>query len=159
MAIRDEIEEQFQANLGRVRELVDLSEAMNRSRARKPKPSSDLLRAAVVLLHATLEDLLRSLAEWKLPTALATSVERIPLGGTDRGQERFTRVDLAGYRGRSVDSVIAQSIAGYLERSSYNHPGDIGELLGKISVDLSIEKDVRDDLAIRSRAMVINVSA
>jgi len=36
-------------------------------RARQPVTEVDLLRAAVVFLHATLEDALRSALEWKWP--------------------------------------------------------------------------------------------
>jgi hypothetical protein len=149
MTEREEIEQQFRANLERVTGLVGLyEEVAARGRGRKAVPDSDLLRAAVILLHATLEDLLRSLAEWKLPTASATSLERITFGGAKKGKEQFTLVDLAEFRGQSVDEVIARSVAGYLERSNYNHPGDVADLLRKIGVDYSMSKEMRDDLAI-----------
>ena len=90
----------------------------------------------MVLLHATLEDLLRGLAEWKLPTAPATSLDRIPLAGSGKPKERFALVDLAEFRGQTVDAVIAQSVDAYLERSSYNHPGEIARTyLAKIEVE------------------------
>ena len=66
----DGIGKQFEANLDRVRNLVNLySASFGKGQGRRPGPDADILRAAVVLLHATLEDLLRSLAEWKIPTA------------------------------------------------------------------------------------------
>jgi hypothetical protein len=101
----------------------------------------------VVLLHATLEDLLRSLAEWKLPGAPATSLDRVPLAGSGRTKERFTLVDLAEFRGQTIDAVIAQSVEASLERSSYNHPGEIVELLAKIELDYRMSDELKEDLA------------
>jgi hypothetical protein len=106
------------------------------------------LRAAVVLLHATLEDLLRSLAEWKLPTAPADSLDRIPLAGAGKPREKFGLAELAEFRGQTVDMVIAQSVETYLERSSYNHPGEIVELLARIQVNYAIDASLRNVLAV-----------
>ena len=66
----------------------------------------------------------------------AASLERIPLAGSDRPTEKFSLADLADFGARSVDEVIAQSVAEHLERSSFNHPGEIVDLLAKIGVDL-----------------------
>ena len=62
------IRQRFGENLDRVRNLVSLySSSVGVGQGRRTVQDADILRAAVVLLHATLEDLLRSLAEWKLP--------------------------------------------------------------------------------------------
>ncbi len=148
MAEREEIEDRFRANLGRVGDLVVLYESIvSGSRGRKPTQVSDILCAAVVLLHASLEDLLRSLAEWKLPQAPASSLERVPLAGPGAAKDRFTLVDLAGFRGQTVDAVIAKSVEGFLERSSYNHPGEVIELLGKIGVKATLDRVLKTKLA------------
>ncbi len=147
MAERDEIEERFRANLGRVENLVVLYESIvSGGRGRKPTQVSDILCAAVVLLHASLEDLLRSLAEWRLPQAPAASLERIPLAAPGAAKDRFTLVDLAGFRGQTVDAVIAKSVGGFLERSSYNHPGEVVELLVKIGVTTPIDRGLKAKL-------------
>lgn len=148
MAEREEIDQQFRANLERVRNLVVLyEESVPGGRGRKPVPVADLLRAAVVLLHATLEDLLRSLAEWKLPSAPAASLERIPLTGSQKSKEKFTLVDLAEFRGLTVDSVIAQAVDAYLERATYNHPGEVADILDKMELKSEIDAGLRNDLA------------
>jgi len=93
-----------------------------------------LFRAAVVLLHATSEDLLRSLCEWKMPGANPEAFGDVPLVGT-RGKTRFGLSELAAFRGKTVDEIITKSICGFLERSSFNHPGDLKDALEKIGVD------------------------
>jgi hypothetical protein len=149
MTIREEIAARFGDNTVRVRNLVVLYKWLETNQAGDLGRWPDLLRAAVVLLHASLEDLLRSLAEWKLPTAPAVSLDRIMLTGSARlkDKEKFGLVELADFRGQTVDAVIARSIEVHLERSSYNHPGEIDELLAKIEVDYKIEKPLRDALA------------
>ncbi len=145
--ILEDIRVRFRDNLGRVKNLVELySSSSGRGRGRRTVPDTDILRAAVVLLHATLEDLLRSLAEWKLPTAKPEAFVEMPLTGT-KGRTRFSLQDLADFRGKTIDEIIAGSVREYLEKSSYNHPGDIKNLLGNIGVVLKIDDDDSAELA------------
>ena len=61
--MKPEIEHRFADNLTRVESLVaayDTQVAARGAAGRVAVPTADLLRAAVVFLHATLEDLLRS---------------------------------------------------------------------------------------------------
>jgi hypothetical protein len=69
--MKTEIENRFNGNLERVEHLVALYETLTTGPGRRPVDTSDILRSAVVFLHATLEDFLRSLLEWKLPSAQA----------------------------------------------------------------------------------------
>jgi hypothetical protein len=133
--IQVEIQNRFHANLSRVKNIpaVYLS-GSGKKRGRRGVQETDLLRGAVVLLHASLEDVLRSLAEWKLPTASPDFLADIPLAGTKRGA-RIGLQELAMYRGRTVDEVISDSVKEHLERSSYNHPGEIKVILERIGID------------------------
>jgi hypothetical protein len=145
---RETIEHRFRSDIAKVLGLIALygshaAGVYNDS----PEQLPDLLRAAIVLLHASLEDLFRSIAEWKLPLAAPESLERIPLASSEKDHEKFSLVDLAEFRGYSVDDVIARSVGKFLERSSFNHPGDLTEVLRKIGIDLKIRKDLRDKLA------------
>jgi hypothetical protein len=149
MTEREEIEGRFSTNLERVRGLVELYKGQSsRGQGRKAVMVADLLRVAVVLLHATLEDLLRSLAEWKLPTAPALSLEKIPFTTLDKPSDKINLAELARFRGRSVDEVIADSIEKHLERSSFNNLPEIMDLLGRIEIKVNFPKDVKGNLAI-----------
>jgi len=148
MAIRDEIQNRFQNNLNRVRNLVGVYTSYSgRGQGRRPVQETDILRSAVVLLHATLEDLLRSLAEWKLPSANADAFAEIPLIGLKRG-EKFGLQQLAAFRSRTVDEVFEKSVNAYLEKSNYSHPGDVTSILISIGVTLELDKEKRIELAV-----------
>jgi hypothetical protein len=84
----------------------------------------DLLRAAVVFLHGRLEDLIRSLLEWKLPDAPAQELKSVPLTGLT-SDARFTLQELAVHRGKSVHDVIRASVSEYLLKESFNNPGQL----------------------------------
>ena len=145
----EEIEQRFRTNLKRVRGLVDLYEtSAPETQGRKPVPIADLLRAAVVFLHATLEDLLRSMLEWKLPAGPGDLLKGIPLTGTtDPNQAKFTLSELARFRGETIDSVVARSVRDSLDRSNYNNVKDVVDAIEKAGVDLILKKDLKDDLA------------
>jgi hypothetical protein len=146
-AIHEEIRNRFQSNLARVRNILAVYlSGPGKGRGRRGVQETDLLRAAVVLLHATLEDLLRSLAEWKLPMASPESLAEIPLAGTKRGT-RVGLQELAGFRGRTVDEVIADSVKEHLEKSNDNHPGDVKSTLEQIGLDPRIVDGYSAELA------------
>jgi hypothetical protein len=65
------------------REIMRESGATNfwTSRGRPSVAAIDILRAYVVLLHASMEDLLRSVLAWKLPSAKPEHLEEVPLVG------------------------------------------------------------------------------
>jgi len=142
----DEIQGRFQRNLARVRNLILIyDERTPEGRGRREVASGDLLRAAVVLLHASLEDLVRSLAQWQWPHAARESLASLPLAGSsDTRRTKFTMAELALHRGKSVDEVIAQSVADHLERSNYNDPGEIARVLASLGRDTTtVERSAR----------------
>lgn len=141
------IEERFLGNLERVKGLVALYEDVAGSgRGRASVRESDILRAAVVLLHAALEDLLRSAAESKLPSAAAGVLAKIPLVGSDR-KTTFTLGELSAHRGSDVDEVIRKSVISHLGRESYNNVSDIVNLMEELGLDKSLVKPYAARLA------------
>lgn len=122
-----EIGGRFGSNLARVKVLAEHADStLQIQLGGITDLRSDILRSAIILLHATLEDLLRSVAEVLLPMAAANHLKDIPLLGSMKPrQTTFTLEDLAAHRGRDVSDLIAKSVTAYLERSNYNHPGDI----------------------------------
>jgi hypothetical protein len=91
----------------------------------------DLLRAAIVFMHATVEDLLRTVGQATLPDAPEDVLNNIPLVGSKdslRG-EKFWLGRLAAFRGRAVDDVIIDSVRTYLERLTFNTTTDVATYL------------------------------
>jgi hypothetical protein len=135
------LEEQFRVNLDRVRNVVILYDRVTGPSPGRPSvQESELLRVAVVYLHAALEDLLRGLAEWRLPAASADVLSQIPFAGGDGRRTTLTLGDLVAYRGRPVENVLTRSVIAYLARSSYNNPDDIARLLGQIGLSQEARK-------------------
>lgn len=56
-----------------------------------------------------------------------------PLVGSQA--KKFHLGELAGHRGKTVDDVIRTSVLATLERSNYNNPGEVRNLLRSIGVD------------------------
>ncbi|WP_413704966.1 hypothetical protein [Pseudomonas sp. Pseusp16] len=135
--MKDRIAGRFAENIARVRNLVEIytTHLAGTGGGRRGHAKTDVLRAAVVLLHAATEDLLRSLAYWKLPSASADVLAKIPLI-TAPPAAKFSLGDLSAHRGKAVDTVISESVHGYLERSNYNNVDEVASLLTSIGVSL-----------------------
>jgi hypothetical protein len=143
--VKADIESRFFGNLDRVKHLVETYQASATGSGRRAVDTSDTLRAAVVFSHATLEDLLRSLLSWKLPSAAPAHLKDIPLSGK-KPRSTFTLDDLAPFRGSTVDDLIAQSVESYLERSNFNDPGEVDQVLVRIGLTSALFDPYRDKL-------------
>jgi hypothetical protein len=128
--VKSRIQERLKRNLARVRHLVDTyGRLAGAGQGRRRVNTSDLLRAATVFLHATLEDFLRSIELWKLPAAGEDRLNQIALAGTIGRAEKFALGKLASHRGKTVDALIAESVTQHLERSNYNTTEDVVAVL------------------------------
>jgi hypothetical protein len=136
--MKDHISQRFAVNIARVRSLVAIYEEhlAGAGSGRRGHVKTDVLRAATVLLHASLEDMLRSLAYWKLPSANAETLDKIPLV-TAAPAIKFSLGALTAHRGKTVEEVITASVNGYLERSNYNNVEEIASFLGSIGVTVA----------------------
>jgi hypothetical protein len=135
----DEIKENLRQNLDRVESLVQTYESHPdaQGQGRKSTEVLDILRAAVVLLHASLEDVLRKVAGWKLPATSAETLNEIPLVGLGSNPKKFLLGDLVKFRGKTIEQVFQESVDAHLEQSNYNNPGEIASLLRSIGVDVA----------------------
>jgi len=131
------IENQFKLNISRVENLVKIYKRLlgGKGKGRRGHQETDILRAAIVLLHASVEDVLRSLASWKLPNAEHSELAKIPMIGTKDTKTNLG--ELAKHREKSVDEVIKESVNAKLERSNYNNSTDVCALLQSIALDTS----------------------
>lgn len=138
----DIMRDEFRQNLHRVQNLANVYDQIARGGSgRQPVETQDILRAAVVFLHATLEDLLRELLRQRLPEAsLDTWREEltdIPLPGKRKGTT-FNLHHLAYHRGATVDDVLSQSVDSYLDESNFNNISEIKEALRRLEVDVTL---------------------
>lgn len=133
------IQETLSQNLDRVENLITVYESHPdaKKQGRKSAETLDILRAAVVLLHASLEDVLRRLAYWKWPTGNSATLDKIPLVGLGSGSLKHSLGDLTKHRGKAIDDVLRESVDAYLERSNYNNTSEVSSLLSSVGVRVS----------------------
>lgn len=133
--MKQEISDRFDLNIARVRNLVSIYriQLSGPGKGRRGHQETDVLRAALVLLHASMEDVLRSLAYWKMPAAAPTVLEKIALVGGN--SIKFHLGNLATHGGKTVDEVIKDSVDASLERSNYNNCDEVVGLLVSIGLD------------------------
>ena len=128
----------------RVSNLIRLYETTSgRGKRRKSVHAADVLRAAMVFAHATLEDFIRSICAYFLPQADGSVLDDIPLVGlTSAGRpEKFLLGRLAAHRGKPVDELIRISVRTYLDRSTFNSTQDIPAAIKRCGLDVwTIEK-------------------
>ncbi len=117
---------------------------MAAGQGRKPANSLDILRATTVLTHATLEDYLRNLLQWRLPHQDRDKIENIPLVGTSAigRPSKFNLGELVAHKNKRIDTVIKESIAEYLGILSFNDTTDIAKALS--SITLIVTPEIRD---------------
>lgn len=135
------IEKHTQDNIERVKNLVKLyGKIKTPGSGRAGTLTTDILRSAVVLLHASVEDFLRSLARWRLPElGDKEALDDIPLLiDQSKKPHKITLGELVDYRNLRVNDVIKGSVKKYLERSNYSDTKQISSLLE--SIDIEVEK-------------------
>jgi hypothetical protein len=120
---------------------------------------ADVLRSAVVFLHATLEDLVRSSERHRLPDADPEVFKdlALPVGGAPDKPElkrTLSLVDLAAFRGKTVNDLFAQALDHRLAHSTYNNVGDVMGALGRIRCRMTLDDDTLKDLKARVDSMM-----
>jgi hypothetical protein len=141
-------------NVSRVKNLMAIYEnhLMGVGQGRRGHLQTDVLRASVVFLHASLEDFLRSLAYWKLPLAGKNVIDSVPLVGSGGDAKKFFLGELVAHRGKTVDQLIKESVNEHLERSNYNNTNELASFLESIGVVVGIVNGRFKDLdALMSR--------
>jgi hypothetical protein len=132
------IEQRLDSNLQRVERLVALyQEARKAGKGRRGVHASDILRAAVTLLHASLEDFLRSLAILRWPEmGDSSTLNGVCLKGSE--SKKFSLGDLRGHGKLTVAQLITESVEEHASRyASYNNTDEVAALLGSVGVDVS----------------------
>lgn len=151
---------QLQESFDRVAKLLLLADRL----AAKPRSkvegaaAEDVLRSAVVLTHAFLEDFLRTLANRLLPEGDENALKDIALAGVGGGRSQFHLGQLVQHRQKTVDAIIRESVSEHLERSTFNNTIEIAHLLGRLRLDVhSVEGHFSAlDRMIRRRHQIVH---
>jgi hypothetical protein len=140
--MRQTILNRLNDNISRVRSLIALYKAeAGQHKGRKGIYVTDVLRAATVLLHATLEEFLRGIALWKWPAADENVLNDVPLKNlsTTGRAEKFYLGHLTPFRRLKIQTLIDQSIAQYLDSSSnFNNTNDMSKFLSGVKVGINL---------------------
>ncbi len=141
----------FILNRGRVERLLKLSTCLDDSDA------AEVLRAAVVLLHASLEDFLRSVAEQYWPFRDSTELDRVPLPGEDTVRKTSARV-LRRYGERTARDLLQEAVRAYLATYTVSDVKAVGRLLADLGVtDLSENVDMKQiEMLILRRHQIVH---
>jgi len=94
----------------------------------------DLLRAAVILTHAYLEDFLRMLGRTLLPLASKEVLDEIPLTGTGRQAQKFFLGSLRRHLDKAVEQVVQESSDEYLDNYTFNNGTQVMQFLAKLGI-------------------------
>jgi len=130
----------YDKNFGRTTSLVNLYASLTSARrGRRTTEQLDLLRVTVVLLHATMEDFLRNLLNWKLPTSSKEKINKVPLftNSYDPRRTKFELGELLEHADKTVEEIIELSIREYLNSVSFNNTSDIVKNLTDIQINIT----------------------
>jgi len=131
----------FTENLRRVQYLVDLAQKIyNQPDKSTRKNSKEVLRAATVLLHATLENLLRIICTYFTDQNSKEIIDKIPLIGSSNGKpEKITLGTLISFNDKSINQLIRDSIMGYYNQCvSFNSTNEIANHLERVGIDITM---------------------
>jgi hypothetical protein len=131
----------FDENIARARHLIEVYEQISpKTQGRKSTQRADLLRAAIVFIHASLEDLIRSICTSRFPLSSASAMQDIPVAGTKQKKpSKFSLGDLVPVRRMTVDQLLMQSVRELFELTSFSNVKEIMSQLNRcqIAVDAS----------------------
>lgn len=100
----------------------------------------------MVLLHATLEDVIRTGSEELLPLGGRDVLNEVGFPDGDETKQKFTLGELCPYRGRTVDDVIREAVRTRLQRSNYNSVKEAASALQRIGLDPKLLGPNQDEI-------------
>lgn len=136
-------------NLSRVRSLLGLYEKSSQSNIGSDEERSELLRAAVVLLHSSIEEIVRNLFVDRLPNASTETLNDLTYseyGPTNRSKGVLLGDLLRNHGGRLVDNVIIDAINSYVDRLNINNAEQLISLLRKVQIDSTPLEPLLNDI-------------
>ena len=122
---------EFAENISRVSNLIAASKTLVAQNIGDVEPANDVLRAAVVFLHSSLEEIIRNLYLHRLPSAGAESLNRVPFAAHEPSHrpKNIQLGDLLEYPGQFVENVIRESINQYVNTLNVNNANQLVDCL------------------------------
>ncbi|UZW61543.1 HEPN domain-containing protein [Lysobacter enzymogenes] len=113
----------FRGNMERVEHLIGAARQLGRIEGDSTPQVEDVLRAAVVFMHGTLEEVVRSLYLLRLPNASASTLDKIPFAAHNpKHRDKAIKLgELKNFAGLLVDNVIWESINRHVDSMSINN--------------------------------------
>jgi hypothetical protein len=146
----DEIQARSWANFRRIESLIRLAvwTVSGKDGAARRSEASDVLRAAVVLLHATFEDAIRTLARYRLGRADAAALKIVEDAlGARKKPYSFTLTELSNHRDKSVGKFIDDTIEVFLSDRSFGSTNAVSAFLPMIGLNVQDFDDLYPDLS------------
>lgn len=125
-------------NVERVDNLIENFKELDSRNLGEPGNRSDLLRACVVFLHSTIEELIRNLFVERMPSLPRNVLDEIPFS-VHKSSNRSTGIKLGElleeYRGRFLENIALDSINAYVDVLNINDTDRLATLLKKVQID------------------------
>jgi hypothetical protein len=99
----------------------------------------DIIRAAVVFLHASLEEFLRAVGRELLPTGRREALDWVPLLGESPvgDAKKFFLGSLRTHERKTVARLLRESVEAHLARRTFNSSSEINAFLIDCGIDAS----------------------
>jgi hypothetical protein len=122
---------EFNENIARVENLISASKRLVGEDISDTQLANEVLRAAVVFLHSSLEEIIRNLFLHKLPQVTPENLNKVPFNGHEptHRPKGILLGDLLEYRGQFVENLIRDSIDQYVNTININGTNQLVDCL------------------------------
>jgi hypothetical protein len=134
--VRRQLEGEFRQNAGRVENLISAYRELETHNIGQPQTRADVLRAAVVLMHSTLEEIVRNLYVSLLPSGSVDSLNAIPFvayGPSNRARQILLG-DLQQFQGQFVENIIRDSVDAFVDTMNLNNTVQLCSCLKMVDI-------------------------
>lgn len=129
---------EYKENITRVENLIDAYKTLDEANIGDLQVRKDVLRASVVFLHSTLEEIVRNLFLLRLPNGDPKKLNKIPFVGhesTHRPKDILLG-SLKEFSGQLVDNLIFHSINNYVDTMSINGANQLADCLELVDLPI-----------------------
>jgi len=140
---RTKISDSLRFNLARVENLILIYDRLGSpSQGRRTSHQTDILRSAVVFLHASLEEFIRQLVITIYPDSQKEIINRVPIAGSlTVDPQKFLLGELVQFKDMYVSKLIEDSVTAHSKRLTVNNTNDLSNMLQSLSFEMN--EDVR----------------